>query len=74
MYNKWFITVEKKNWSIDLAEKVKEKFKVEARMIDNKVLGYAYVPLGDHAYLSKYIISVVDGTMVVSVVGMLSST
>ena len=72
MYNKWFITVEKKNWSIDLAEKVKEKFKVEARMIYNKVLGYEDILLDFHARLSKDIICVIDGTMVVFVVGMIS--
>ena len=54
--------------------KEQKKFIVEARMIDNKVLGYEDVPLDNHAHLSKDIISVVDGTMVVSVVGMLSRT
>ena len=73
-YNNWFITGKKKYWSIDLAKNEKKKFKVEARMIDNKVLGYEYVPLDDNAHLRKYIIRVVDGTMVVSVVGMLICT
>ena len=39
-YNKWFITIKNKYWSIDLAEKENKKFKVGARIIDNKVLGY----------------------------------
>ena len=43
-------------------------------MIDNKILRYEDVPPDDHTYLSKDIIHVVDGTMVVSVVGMLRST
>ena len=43
-------------------------------MIDNKVLGYEDVPLDNHARLSKDIIRVVDGNMVVYVVGILSST
>ena len=63
-----------KNWCIDLAKNEKKKLKIEARIIDNKVLGYEDIPLDDHAHLSKDIISVVDGTMVVYVVGMLSRT
>ena len=43
-------------------------------MIDNKVLVYEDVPLDDHAHLRKDIIRVVDGTIVVSVVGMISRT
>ena len=73
-YNKWFITGKNKYWSIDLAKNEKKKFKGKAGMIDNKVLGYEDVPLDDHAHLSKDIIHVVDGTMVVSVVVMLSCT
>ena len=73
-YNKWFITGENKYWSINLAKNEKKKFKVEARIIDEKVLGYEDVPLGDHAHLSKDIIRVIDGTIVLSVVGMLSRT
>ena len=43
-------------------------------MIDNKVLGYEDFPIDDHAHLTKDIIHVVDGIVVVSVVGMLSRT
>ena len=57
-----------------MAEKEKKKFKDEAIIIGNKVMKYEDVPLDNHAYLSKYIIHVVDGTMVVCVVGMLVST
>ena len=43
-------------------------------MIDNKVLGYEDFPIDDHTQLTKDIIHVVDGIVVVSVVGMLSRT
>ena len=74
LYNKWFTTGEKKYWSMDLAKNEKKKFKVEARMIDNKVLGYEDVLLDSHVHLSKYIIRVVYGTMIVSFVSMLIHT
>ena len=74
LYNKWFTTGEKKYWSMDLAKNEKKKFKVEARMIDNKVLGYEDVLLDDHANMIKYIIHAVDVTMVVSVFVMIRST
>ena len=73
-YNKWFITGEKNYWYIDLEKNENKNFKVGARIIDNKVLGYEDVPLGDHVHLSKYIIRVFYGTMVVSIVGILSRT
>ena len=41
-------------------------------MIYNKVLGYEDILLDCHARLSKDIICVIDGTMVVFVVGMIS--
>ena len=72
-YNKWFINVKKKYWYIDLAKNEKKNFKVEDRMIDNKVLGNEDVPLDDHSHLRKDTICVVGGTMVVSAVGMLNS-
>ena len=71
-YNKWFITGEKNYWYIDLEKNENKNFKVGARIIDNKVLGYEDVPLGDHVHLSKYIIRLFDGTMVVSLVGIIS--
>ena len=43
-------------------------------MIDNKFLGFEDVPLDNHSHLSKDIIRVIDGTIVLSVVGMLSCT
>ena len=43
-------------------------------MIDNKVLGYEDFPIDDYAQLTKNIINVVDGIVVVSVVGILSRT
>ena len=73
-YNKQFITGKNKYWYIDLAEKENKNFKVEAIMIDNKVLGYEDFPIDDHTQLTKDIIHVVDGIVVVSVVGMLSRT
>ena len=73
-YNKQFITGKNKYWYIDLAEKENKKFKVEAIMIDNKVLRYEDVPIDDHAHLGKYIIRIVNGSIVVYIVGMLSST
>ena len=74
LYNKWFITGENKYWSIDLAKNEKKPLKVEARMIDKKVLGYEDVPLDNYARLSKDIIRLVDGTVVVYIVGMLTCT
>ena len=74
LYNKWFITGENKYWSIDMANNEKKKFKVEAIIVNNKVLGYEDVPLDNHAHLSKDIIHVFDGTMVVYIVGMLRRT
>ena len=57
-----------------MAEKEKKKFKIQARIIDNKVLGYEDVLLDDHANMIKYIIHAVDVTMVVSVFVMIRST
>jgi hypothetical protein len=55
------------------SENKNKKFKLEARMANDKVLGDKDVPLDDHDHLSKDIIRLVDGTMVVSVVDVLSS-
>ena len=57
-----------------MAKNENKQFKVETRMIDNKVLGYEDVPLDDHAHLIKDIIRVVDETMMVYIVGMLIRT
>ena len=73
-YNKWFITGENKCWLIDLTKNKTKEFKVEARIIDNKVLVYEDVPIDDHARLSKDIIRVVYSNMVIYVVGMLIRT
>ena len=73
-YNEWFITGENKYWSIDMEKNEKKKFKVEARIIDNKVLGYEYTPLDNNAHPRKDIILVVCGTMLVSIVSILSCT
>ena len=43
-------------------------------MIDNKFLGFEDVPLDNHSHLSKDIIRVVDGTMMVSISGMIIRT
>eukprot|EP00978_Attheya_sp_CCMP212_P038765 scaffold195482_cov45-Attheya_sp.AAC.2 len=72
-YNKWFMTGEKKKWSPEMAEKEKKKYRVEARMLKEDVLGYEDIDIHENDHRRKDIICIADGSMVVAVVGKLTT-
>ena len=56
-----------------MEEKEKTKFKIEARMLSEDVLGYKDVALNASGHRNKDIVRVVDGSMVLAVVGKLAT-
>ena len=72
-YNKWFMTGEKKRWSPEMAEKEKKKYRFEARMLKEDILGYEDIAINEIDHRRKDIIRIADGSMVVAVVGKLST-
>ena len=73
-YNKWFMTGERKKWSPDLADKEKKKYRFEVRMLNDNILGLEDVELDSDAHRRKDIVRLVDGSMVVAVIGKLTKT
>eukprot|EP00978_Attheya_sp_CCMP212_P020668 scaffold59431_cov46-Attheya_sp.AAC.1 len=51
----------------------KKKYRVEARMLKEDVLGYEDVHLHENDHRQKDIIRIADGSMVVAVVGKLTT-
>jgi hypothetical protein len=56
-----------------MEEKEKKKYRVEARMLKEDVLGYEDIEIHDNNHRHKDIVRIADGSMVVSVVGKLTT-
>ena len=72
-YNKWFMTGEKKRWSPEMAENEKNKYRFEARILKEDILGYEDIAVNEIDHRRKDIICISDGSMVVAVVRKLST-
>jgi hypothetical protein len=70
LYNKWFMTGEKKAWSPLMKDEDKKRYKVRIRMIDDGALWqYDDIPLDGNSYQSKQIYRIVPGNEIVAVHG-----
>lgn len=71
MYNKWYLTGEKKPWGQSMSNTEKKKYKLAARMVEGcDIFGkYEYVSLHDEQYKLNNICRVIDGAMVTCVKG-----
>ena len=56
-----------------MAEKEKKKYIFEARMLKEDILGYEDIAINEIDHRRKDIIRIADGSMVVAVVGKLST-
>ena len=63
----------KNRWSPEMAEKEKKKYRFEARMLKEYILGYEDISMNEIDHRRKDIICIADGSMVVAVVGNLST-
>ena len=64
---------EKKRWSPEMAEKGKKKYRFEARILKEDILGYEDIAINEIGHRRKDIIRIADGSMVVAVVRKLST-
>lgn len=75
-YNKYYITGEGKKWSPVMTDPKKKKFKLGLRMVFEDALGtYVDVPLDSttDGMKRKDIVHLIDGSMVLDVIGDLKS-